>query len=152
MIVSGDKFFVGRLNVDDSNKELGRLLDAEIKHHALNYGFELGTEYSPWDLRYKLSKGYEYFDIKLSCSNSITISDKELRFASDLIETNEIYSIAEFNLDHTGYAVFKGTIKIIDIVNLDLLSISRYESVPYSAKTYYYKHVEIPQYLYKSEF
>lgn len=153
MINTGDKIPVGRLDIDGTNRELGRVLDAKIKERAVKCGFQAGTEYAPWDLSYALEDSIAYFDLKLSCSNSITISERELGFANEVIDKGHTYSIAEFVLNDSGEAVFVGVVDIMDLISDELIKESKYAPrTAYSARTHYYIRNAVPSYLYKSEF
>ena len=153
MINQGDRIFVGRLDVDGSNRELGKVLDSKIKEMALKCGFESGTEYAPWDLSYQLEDSIAYFDVKLSCSSSITISERELAFANQVIEKGHSYSIVEFVLANNGDAVFNGVVDIMDLIGEELIKESKYAPrTAYSAQTNYYIRNSVPDYLYESEF
>lgn len=153
MINKGDRIFVGRLDLDGSNRELGKVLDAKIKEMAVKCGFESGTEYAQWDLSYQLEDSIAYFDVKLSCSSSVTISERELTFANQVIEKGHSYSIVEFGLAFDGDAVFIGVVDIMDLIDEDLIKKSKYAPrTAYSAQTNYYVRNLVPEYLYESEF
>jgi hypothetical protein len=153
MIHKGDRIFVGRLDVDGTNREIGKVLDAKIKEMAVKCGFESGTEYAPWDLSYQLEDSIAYFDVKLSCSSSITISERELTFANQVIDKGHTYSIVEFVLADNGEAVFTGVVDIMDLIDEELIKESKYAPrTAYSAQTNNYIRNAVPNYLYESEF
>lgn len=123
-----------------SSKQLGLRLDEKIKTIVRSKGesvLKIGNTYDPYDLYCENEDHYAFYDIKLSCGDTVTISENECQFALNAFDNACSYYILEFTLENSN-AIFNGQINLEKIIDANQLHQSKYPAKYGSLPTFYY--------------